>query len=201
MLLRDYSFAVINLKKNEIDHPRQTYKGVYTHNSISSDEISEYFTATLVELNDDFKTCIVKKIIKERLNAPFLKKGISIEYLVTSYHRSNFIVRNMFFFEDFSYLYLYFDLQNYIHLNIFSFNPLYLQYFRDNLENNIKFIIAGVILGLEELHNLRIVYRGINNDNIVIRENGYPLLTNLACLHPEGQPLSIVYSTPFTSPE
>lgn len=66
-LLRDFSTAVIRLKKSAAERPNRIYKGVYTHASISSDEISEYFAATLVGENDDFKPCVVKKVTKERL--------------------------------------------------------------------------------------------------------------------------------------
>lgn len=90
----------------------------------------------------------------------------------------------MFFYEDQTNLNLYFDLKEYIHLNVFLDNPPYAQYFRSNLEINIRFIIAGVILALEELHSLRIVYRGINSSSIIITAKGYPQLTNLSRLHP-----------------
>lgn len=90
----------------------------------------------------------------------------------------------MFYYEDQAYLNLYFDLKEYIHLNVFLDNPPYAQYFRSNLEVNIRFVIAGVILALEELHGLCIVYRGINCENIVITAKGYPQLTNLSRLHP-----------------
>jgi len=111
------------------------------------------------------------------------------------------LVKSLHFYEDYTYLCLYFDLANYIHLNVFTHNLQYSTYFRSNLEPNIRFVIAGVILGLEELHALEVVYRGINNENIVIRDNGYPVLTNLANLHPQGQVVALALNSPFVSPE
>jgi hypothetical protein len=43
-----------------------------------------------------------------------------IEYLVTSLHNSDFIVSNLTFYEDPTFLYLYFDLANYNHLNVYT---------------------------------------------------------------------------------
>jgi hypothetical protein len=39
-LLRDFSIAVMRLRKSAADRPRRTYRGVYTHACISADEIS-----------------------------------------------------------------------------------------------------------------------------------------------------------------
>jgi hypothetical protein len=36
-LLRDFATAVIKLKRNAVERPSRSYKGVYTHTSISSD--------------------------------------------------------------------------------------------------------------------------------------------------------------------
>lgn len=54
----------MKLKKNAVERPNRMFLGVYTHSSISADETSEYFAATLVEENDDFKPCVVKKVLK-----------------------------------------------------------------------------------------------------------------------------------------
>lgn len=61
--------------------------------------------------------------------------------------------------------------------------------------------MAGIILALEKLHSIGIIYRGINTENIVIMDNGYPLLTNLARLHPEGFTVFNPAPSEFTSPE
>jgi serine/threonine protein kinase len=110
-------------------------------------------------------------------------------------------VHSLYFYEDYTYLCLYFDLSRYVHLNIFTHNPQYYSYFRSDIEPHVRFVLAGVLLALEELHALQLVYRGINNENIVITESGYPLLTNLSSLHPDGQPVSFVLNSPFLSPE
>lgn len=70
-----------------------------------------------------------------------------------------------------------------------------------DLECNIRFVCAGVILALEQLHALGIVYRGINFENIVINSNGYPLLTNLSKLHPNAQRGATPEANQFSSPE
>lgn len=48
-LLSDYSYAVMRLKENAEATSHEIYKGVYTHRPITSDQISEYFCATLVD--------------------------------------------------------------------------------------------------------------------------------------------------------
>lgn len=52
---------------------------------------------------------------------------------MTSHHHSNFIVRNLHVYENYTYLCLYFDIANYVHLNIFTHNPQYYAYFRANI--------------------------------------------------------------------
>lgn len=200
-LLKDFSTAVIRLKRDAVDRRSRMYRGVYTHDSISGDDVSEYFAATLVEENEEFRACVVKKVRKERVVTDLAKRSIAIEYLVTSFHRSPFIVKNLTYYENYSFLCLYFDLSRYVHLSAFTYNPQYYTYFRSNLEQHIRFVLAGIILALQELHSLHIVYRGINSENIVITENGYPLATNLAALHPEGQLAPLVLASPFVSPE
>ena len=45
-------------------------------------------------------------------------------------------------------------------------------------EEAIKFILGGVILALEELHNNNIVYSDLKPENILIFQDGYPKLTD-----------------------
>jgi serine/threonine protein kinase len=155
-----------------------------------------------VEENDDFKPCVVKRVAKERLATELAKRSVAIEYLVTSYHRSAFIVRSLHFHEDYSHLCLYFDLAAHLPLAVFTHSPPHYAYFRADIEPHVRFVVAAVVLALDDLHALQVVYRAINNENIVIRENGYPLLTNLAHLHPEGRlPAAPPPASPFLSPE
>ena len=100
----------------------------------------------------------------------YYKRSLTIEQMTTSYHVSNFIIKNIAYNEDSSFLYLYFNIGNYNHLSIYTTNnrPEYFQFFRNNLEGNIRFIAAGIISGLNYQHSLNIVYRGINNENIVV---------------------------------
>ena len=45
---------------------------------ITSDQISEYFSATLVDESGEYHPCVVKKIIKESLTTFQLKRAVSI---------------------------------------------------------------------------------------------------------------------------
>ena len=40
------------------------------------------------------------------------------------------------------------------------------------------FILAGVVLGLEYLHNQNIIYRDLKPENILIYADGYPKLAD-----------------------
>lgn len=96
-----------------------------------------------------------------------------------------------------------FDLRSYQHLNAFAKDigkEEYSHYFQKDINNHIRFVVAGIVLGLEKLHSIGIVYRGVNMENIVIMDNGYPLLTNLSRLHPEGYGDTSPAASHFTSP-
>lgn len=45
-------------------------------------------------------------------------------------------------------------------------------------EEGIKFIAAGIILGLEHLHQNNIIYCDLKLENVLIDEDGYPQLTD-----------------------
>lgn len=45
-------------------------------------------------------------------------------------------------------------------------------------EHGIRLVIAGVILGLEYLHNLGYIYCDLKIDNVLICKNGYPVLAD-----------------------
>jgi len=68
----------MRLKENAEATTHEKYKGFYMHSMITSDQISEYFSATLVDESDEFHPCVVKKIIKESLNTFELKRAVSI---------------------------------------------------------------------------------------------------------------------------
>lgn len=50
--------------------------------------------------------------------------------------------------------------------------------FRRLGERGIKMVFAGVVLGLEYLHNNGFIYCDLKIDNVLIAENGYPLLAD-----------------------
>lgn len=99
---------------------------------------------------------------------------------------------------------MFFDLRSYEHLHVFakdSTKEEYSRFFQKDINHHIRFVVAGVVLALEKLHAIGIVYRGVNMENIVIMDNGYPLLTNLSRLHPEGYGDTSPAASHFTSPE
>ena len=42
----------------------------------------------------------------------------------------------------------------------------------------VKFILAGIILGIEYLHSKGIVYRDLKPENILLFDDGYPRLAD-----------------------
>lgn len=45
-------------------------------------------------------------------------------------------------------------------------------------EDNIRFVLAGIILGLEYLNKLGIILNDLKLENILIDKDGYPLITD-----------------------
>ena len=48
----------------------------------------------------------------------------------------------------------------------------------EKIEEKIRFFLAGVVLGLKELHARKIAYRDLKPENILILSDGYPVLTD-----------------------
>jgi len=46
----------------------------------------------------------------------------------------------------------------------------------------VRFILAGVILGLEYLHKIGIVLNDLKLENILIDKQGYPVLTDFGLI-------------------
>ena len=65
----------------------------------------------------------------------------------------------------------------------------------------MRFLLAGIVLGLERIHSLKLVYRAVDLDGIMIRANGYPVLANLAMVFPEGSNDPKEQNGAFRSPE
>ena len=63
----------------------------------------------------------------------------------------HFILNCIYFYEDETNMYLFFEWRGYEHLKIFApgiGDPEFVAYFEKNKEKSIKFIAAGIILGL-----------------------------------------------------
>ena len=73
--------------------------------------------------------------------------------------------------------------------------------FMGNCEENVRFVVAGVVLGLEQLHGLGVVYKGINLENVGVLGNGYPVLTNFGHVGATKQKEILSQGHSFTSPE
>lgn len=50
-------------------------------------------------------------------------------------------------------------------------------------EDEIKFYIAEILLGLIELHNNNVIYRNLNPSSIFINENGHIKLCDYSISH------------------
>lgn len=69
-------------------------------------------------------------------------------------------------------------------------------------EQGIKFIVAGVVLGLEYLHKNNIIYSDLKLENVLVGNDGYPLLTDFEmavkgrCVKSSGYRGSLTYVAP-----
>lgn len=50
--------------------------------------------------------------------------------------------------------------------------------FRRLGENGIKMVVAGIVLGLEYLHQHNLIYCDLKTDNVLICSDGYPMLAD-----------------------
>lgn len=69
------------------------------------------------------------------------------------------------------------DLYSYISDTKGKANPK-AQLMKKKGESAIRFILAGVVLGLEYLHHRGIIYRDLKPENILLFEDGYPRLAD-----------------------
>ncbi len=58
--------------------------------------------------------------------------------------------------------------------------------FQKSEEENIRFILAGIILGLEYLHKIGIIMNDLKLENILIDKDGYPIITDFGLVEPEN---------------
>lgn len=50
--------------------------------------------------------------------------------------------------------------------------------FRKLGEQGVRMVLAGIVLGLEYLHERKYIYCDLKTDNVLIGANGYPLLSD-----------------------
>ena len=100
------------------------------------------------------------------------EKNIKSEREFLSYLHHPFIVNMKYSFQDYDNLYLVMDLLTGGDLRY------HLCVYHKFSENQTKFFIACVILGLEYIHNNNIIHRDIKPENLVCDENGYIRITD-----------------------
>ena len=59
---------------------------------------------------------------------------------------------------------MFFDVKEYSFLNNWAYGGKRecMDIFWKDIEKSIRFVVAGILLGLEKMHELGIIYRGIN---------------------------------------
>ena len=100
------------------------------------------------------------------------EKSIKSEREFLSYLHHPFIVNMKYSFQDYDNLYLVMDLLTGGDLRY------HICRYHKFSENQTKFFIACVILGLEYIHNNNIIHRDIKPENLVCDENGYIRITD-----------------------
>ena len=100
------------------------------------------------------------------------EKSVKTEREFLSYLHHPFIVNMRYSFQDFDNLYLVMDLL------IGGDLRYHICRYHKFSENQSKFFIACVILGLEYIHNNNIIHRDIKPENLVCDENGYIRITD-----------------------
>ena len=76
--------------------------------------------------------------------------------------------------------------------------------FRKIGEEAIRFILANIILGLEDLHRNNVIYCDLKPENILIFKNGYTKLTDfgLSKLTNKGEKVKVKLGSPlYVAPE
>ena len=59
--------------------------------------------------------------------------------------------------------------------------------FRKLQEVGIKFVLAGIVLGLQYLHNRGFIYCDLKTDNVLIDSAGYPLLSDFELMSDKSE--------------
>ena len=99
-------------------------------------------------------------------------KSIKYERELLSHLKNPFIINMYYAFQDYDNLYLVMDLLSGGDLRY------HICRHRKFSEDETKFIICNIILGLEYIHNMRIIHRDIKPENLVMDEFGYIRITD-----------------------
>ena len=114
----------------------------------------------------------MKEMLKKKILDKRSEKGVIYERDLLQKMHHTFIVNMYFSFQDTDYLYLVMDL-----LTGGDLRYYYCKHVRFNEEES-KFIIACLILGLEYIHANNIIHRDLKPENLVFDSNGYIRITD-----------------------
>ena len=123
-------------------------------------------------------------------------KNIKNERDLLSKLNHPFIVNLHFSFQNTHYLYLILDLYTGGDLRYHLFHKNYFE------ENQTKFIVSNIILGLEYCHTNLIIHRDIKPENIILDNNGYAHITDFGISMQQSKNATQVSGTPaYMAPE
>ena len=114
----------------------------------------------------------LKEMSKDRIIAKKSVNSVLRELTLLSSLRHQFIVNILYAFQDSSNLYLV--------LNLMPGGDLrfHMSRYKRFTEEQTKFFVACLVLGLEYLHNSGVIHRDVKPENIVLDRNGYLRLTD-----------------------
>ena len=114
----------------------------------------------------------MKEMLKKKILDKHSENGVIYERDLLSRMHHPFIVNMYFSFQDTDYLFLVMDL-----LTGGDLRYYYCKHRKFN-EEEAKFIIACLILGLEYIHSNNIIHRDLKPENLVFDEKGYIRITD-----------------------
>ena len=143
------------------------------------------------------KKYALKEMSKVKIIDRRSEKNIKSEREFLSILRHPFIVNMNCAFQDYDNLYLVMDLLTGGDLRY------HLCKIRQFSENETKFFIACLILGLEYIHNNNIIHRDIKPENLVLDEKGYLRITDfgVAKIHKEDNSSETSGTPGYMAPE
>lgn len=106
-------------------------------------------------------------------------QSVMNERLLLSSLHSPFIVNMHYAFQDRDTLYLVLDLLEGGDLRHHIGTKRFSEIQSSRWKTNIEFFISCIILGLEYLHNNKIIHRDIKPENLVLDSRGYVRITDL----------------------